>query len=301
MLERLLKNLKMAEAKAKEAGERVRETEEKVMKAEEGMKFAEEKTKITEEMLIDLKKIKREKVDEIAQLKEKNKVLESGKSRAENDTEVWKNFFEELEKRVTLLETYTENVSKLESLATKVIARDSIESNKENGEKGTSKIDGFAVVSGSDDLPSSPTCPMNQGFPSDKKSDFEQQIIVIIDSDDESSPLRSNLHDKSPIDLTNWDIKPILAKRKRPCSPNVSGSKMRLDECKPSENRKSPSRHVQVESEEKIREDKSSPTTLNKLTVGDESDAFDFEVSSSSDSDGGVDLDEIMSESQRPI
>ncbi|KAF4354774.1 hypothetical protein F8388_017978, partial [Cannabis sativa] len=290
----------------------------------ERVKMAEEKAEKTEGMLErllkDVKKNEREKLDEIDQLKEKIKVLESEKTRAEEDVQVWKKSFVELEKRVTLLEAELQNAVKIESLVPNVKAIDSTESNKANGEKGTSENDHH--------LPSPPTSPMNQDFPSDTKSDFEQQTIVIIDSDDENAPPRTNLHDKGPIDLTDkgsidltykdpidltdWDIKPILSKRKRSSSPNASGSKRKLDGAAPTndaKNRKSPSKHVQVEYEEKTREDKSSPTTFNKLTVGDETGAFNFEVSSSSDkqtsssyhSDASVDLDEIFSQSQKPI
>ncbi|KAF4389365.1 hypothetical protein G4B88_006424 [Cannabis sativa] len=278
----------------------------------ERVKMAEEKAEKTEGMLErllkDVKKNEREKLDEFDQLKEKIKVLESEKTRAEEDVQVWKKSFVELEKRVTLLEAELQNVVKIESLVPNVKAIDSTESDKANGEKGTGENDHH--------LPSPPTSPMNQDF------------LICTDNDDENAPPRTNLHDKGPIDLTykgpidltykdpidltDWDIKPILSKRKRSCSPNASGSKRKLDGATPTndaKNRKSPSKHVQVEYEEKTREDKSSPTTFNQLTVGDESGAFNFEVSSSSDkqtsssyhSDASVDLDEIFSQSQKPI
>ncbi|XP_062074513.1 uncharacterized protein LOC133778562 [Humulus lupulus] len=316
---------RVVEEKAREADERARVAEKRVMKVDEGKKLAEENSRKFEEMLErllkDAKKSEREKVDEIAQIMEKNKVLESAKIRAEEDAEVWKKFFEGLEKRVSLLEAETEIYLKMDSLVPRVTATCSSESNKANGEKGAGKNDGFAVVSGSAHLPSSSTVSRNQDLSSDKKSAFEQQAIVIIDSDDENAPPGSSLHDKEfsrklpdkdPIDLMDWDIKPIpLCKRKRPWSPNVSESKMKLDgstinnmsatSTNDAENLKTPSKHDQVKCEEKTVGEISSPTILNKLMVDDEADAFKFEVSTSSDSDGSIDLDEIILESQRLI
>uniref|UniRef100_A0A803Q0U4 Uncharacterized protein n=1 Tax=Cannabis sativa TaxID=3483 RepID=A0A803Q0U4_CANSA len=138
--------VKEADEKVRDSTERTRVAEDRAKKLDEGAEAKTPKVERLEQLLDDVKKTERKIIEEIVHMKQNGD---------------WSKF-DELEKKVSVLEAEKEIVFKLESLVPMLTTTGSSESHKANEEKGTDTNDGFAVVSGSAHLPSPPICSTNQ-------------------------------------------------------------------------------------------------------------------------------------------
>ncbi|PON82476.1 hypothetical protein TorRG33x02_217210 [Trema orientale] len=281
----LRENFEAMQERVRMAEERERLVDERAKEADQRAKSAQERL---ERLLREVKKEEGDKVNEIVEIREKNRELESAKMRAEGDIEVWKRKFEEMEIRVLRLEAETVEILKMETLVSGEMAMDSSGSNKANEEKGACESGGFAVDLGS---PSKGNC-----------KSASEQAIVIIDSDDDSAPgstihgkeISRKLSNNKPIDLTGLEIRPRVLKRKRALFPNENENESKSNGSPVTTNDAEKQNVVLVQCEEKTAEERSSPSFIKKLT-GCVIDDPDLEVSScSSDSDSDINIDEII-------